>query len=136
MTYIELPENRGSGRPCKYPLGEMLPGEERFFAGVPVPLLSKRYSSHRPKQFRTKAVEINGVPGAMVTRVDNTDIPLRIGRAPIHPFREMSVGETVFIPNRTTKSLVGCVKHMKDRKYKFRQVVSGGVFGTRVWRLA
>lgn len=58
------------------------------------------------------------------------------GRPPKHPFSRMEVGESVFIPGRTTMSLKGCVNHLKpEKRFRFSARVSGGEPGVRVWRV-
>ena len=60
----------------------------------------------------------------------------RRGRPPKHPFSRMEVGETVFIPGRTTLSLKGCINHLKpEKRFRFCVRVSGGEPGVRVWRV-
>lgn len=61
----------------------------------------------------------------------------RKGRPPKHPFSRMEIGESVFIPGRTTMSLKGCVNHMKpEKRFRFCTGVMGGTAGVRVWRIS
>lgn len=59
------------------------------------------------------------------------------GRPPNSPFRQMAVGDSMFIPGRTTPSIKGRVHHLKPAmRFRFRQVMLRGERGTRVWRIA
>lgn len=62
--------------------------------------------------------------------------PRRAGRPAKYPLRTLDVGDTVFIPGVTQAKINKVRKVYKPMKFKCRQVVSGGIEGTRVWRIA
>lgn len=62
---------------------------------------------------------------------------MKPGRPPKYPWRTMEVGETFLVPRKKTQSLKGCIFHLKpERRFRFRQVMTGGVPCVRVWRIA
>ncbi len=58
------------------------------------------------------------------------------GRPPKYPLRQMRVGESVFLGGTTQLKINKVRKVYKPMKFKCRSVVSGGVQGVRVWRMA
>lgn len=58
------------------------------------------------------------------------------GRPAKWPLRKMSVGESLFIPGFTANRVCKDLYYFKPLKFKTRTVVSGGVIGARVWRIA
>lgn len=62
--------------------------------------------------------------------------PKRIGRPAKYPLREMALGETVFVPGATQSKINKVRSIYKPMKFRVRAVVSGGVEGVRIWRIA
>ena len=60
----------------------------------------------------------------------------RFGRPPKYPLRTLAIGDTVFLPNTTQRKINKVRSVYAPMKFKCRDVVSGGVRGTRVWRIA
>jgi hypothetical protein len=58
------------------------------------------------------------------------------GRPPKYPLRAMKVGETVFFPNTDADDVSKRTYQWKPMRWRARTVVSGGVKGARVWRIA
>lgn len=58
------------------------------------------------------------------------------GRPPKYPLRELAIGESVFFPGSETELVGKRARTYKPLKFKCRTVVSGGIKGTRVWRIA
>lgn len=58
------------------------------------------------------------------------------GRPPKYPFRKMAVGESVFLPGAVATRVEKARQRAKPLRFKRRNVVSGGVHGIRVWRIA
>lgn len=57
------------------------------------------------------------------------------GRPAKYPWREMAVGDTFFAPGRTTNSMHGCGGRYRPMRFRCKQRMINGVFGTRVWRV-
>lgn len=58
------------------------------------------------------------------------------GRPAKFAWRNLAVGETAFIPGRTSASLKGCVHHLKpEMRFRFATGVFNGAKGVRVWRV-
>ena len=71
----------------------------------------------------------------------DNDIPLPDTQHP--PFRQMSVGQSVFVPHEG--GIMKCKAYMlaatiqkRSRRYKFsgRSLIENGVRGVRIWRIA
>lgn len=58
------------------------------------------------------------------------------GRPPKYPLRQMRVGESVFLGGTTQLKINKVRKVYKPMKFRCRSVVSSGVVGVRVWRVA
>jgi hypothetical protein len=54
---------------------------------------------------------------------------------PPFPWRKIEIGESFFVPGRTSQTLKGCVAHMKDRKFSFKQISLRGQVGCKVTRV-
>jgi hypothetical protein len=54
---------------------------------------------------------------------------------PPFPWRKIGIGESFFVPNRNSQTLKGCVAHMKDRKFSFKQISLRGQVGCKVTRV-
>ena len=54
---------------------------------------------------------------------------------PPFPWRQIKIGESFFVPGRNSQTLKGCVAHMKDRKFSFRQISLRGRVGCKVTRV-
>jgi hypothetical protein len=62
--------------------------------------------------------------------------PRAPGRPPKYPLRSLAVGESVFIPGTTHRKINQVRPCYRPMKFKCRSVVSGGIPGVRVWRIA
>ncbi len=52
-----------------------------------------------------------------------------------YPFREMKVGDSVFVPNMTTRaSFNGALQSAAPFRFTSKTMVENGVIGCRVWR--
>lgn len=69
MTYQDFPDNRGRGRPAKYPLASLSVGETVFLPDTETRLVGKAAQTRRPMQFKCKAVVKGGVKGVRVRRI-------------------------------------------------------------------
>ena len=54
---------------------------------------------------------------------------------PPFPWRAIKIGESFFVPGRNSQTLQGCVRHMTDRKFSFRQISLRGQVGCKVTRV-
>lgn len=54
---------------------------------------------------------------------------------PPFPWRQIKIGESFFVPGRNSQTLKGCVAHMKDRKFSFKQISLRGQVGCKVTRV-
>jgi hypothetical protein len=54
---------------------------------------------------------------------------------PPFPWRKIGIGESFFVPNRNSQTLKGCVAHMKDLKFSFKQISLRGQVGCKVTRI-
>jgi hypothetical protein len=69
--------------------------------------------------------------------LETATIPPRRGGRPLkYPFRFMAVGESVFIPGATQRLLNKSRRTYFPMKFRMKDVVRGGITGTRVWRIA
>ena len=57
------------------------------------------------------------------------------GRPPKYPFREIGVGDSIFLPGTTSRRMHWVRAAYKPMRFRFKQVVRGGVQGVRVWRV-
>lgn len=58
------------------------------------------------------------------------------GRPPKYPWRTVQVGESFFVPNRTSQSLHRDISRLfKPRRFKCRKVMVKGVIGIKVERI-
>jgi len=62
-------DNRGPGRPPKYPFRKMNVGDTVIIPGVASRLVSRRAWEYRPLKFKCRAVMIGGVMGVRVERL-------------------------------------------------------------------
>ena len=69
MTWQHYADNRGPGRPAKWPLRRMDVGESIFIPGVNANRVCKRLSNFKPLRFKTRTVVSGGVMGARVWRI-------------------------------------------------------------------
>ena len=69
MSYQDYPDNRGPGRPAKYPLRKLAVGESFFVPGIDHNEICKRTYLFKPLRFKTKAVVSGGVKGIRVWRI-------------------------------------------------------------------
>jgi hypothetical protein len=58
------------------------------------------------------------------------------GRQPKYPLTRMAVGETAFFPGADANDISKRTYQWKPMRWRARTVVSGGVKGARVWRIA
>jgi len=58
------------------------------------------------------------------------------GRPPKYPLRKMAVGESVFLPDAVAIRVEKARQRVKPLRFKIRSVVSDGVRGVKVWRIA
>ena len=58
------------------------------------------------------------------------------GRAPKYPLRKLAVGESFFVPGIHIDEICKRTYHFKPLKFRSKTVVSRGVQGVRVWRIA
>lgn len=70
MTWQEFPDNRGRGRPPKYPLRKLRVGESFFVPGIDVNEICKRTYSFKPLRFKSRTVVNGGVKGVRVWRIE------------------------------------------------------------------
>jgi hypothetical protein len=63
-------EGRGRINAARFPLRFFRVGEEMFFAGATTNAVWKRASELKPMKFKVRQVQIRGVPGAFVWRVE------------------------------------------------------------------
>jgi len=56
------------------------------------------------------------------------------GRTSKYPFRQMEVGDSVFIP-RMASTISGLLSQAKPMKFTTRTATEDGIKGTRVWRV-
>lgn len=54
---------------------------------------------------------------------------------PPFPWRKINIGESFFVPGRNSQTLKGCVAHMTDLKFSFRQISIRGQVGCKVTRV-
>lgn len=54
---------------------------------------------------------------------------------PPFPWRQIKIGDSFFVPGRTTASLKGSVRHIKDRRFSFRQISLRNQVGCKVTRV-
>jgi hypothetical protein len=54
---------------------------------------------------------------------------------PPFPWRAIKIGESFFVPGRNSQTLKGCVRHMQDRKFSFKQISLRGQVGCKVTRV-
>lgn len=59
-----------------------------------------------------------------------------VGRPQKYPFRQMAVGESVFVPGRRRKRVRDAVYQVPDMKFTCRTIVIKGEIGVKVMRLA
>jgi hypothetical protein len=57
------------------------------------------------------------------------------GRPSKYPFRQMLVGQSCFIPDKTPKSLNSLFPKTDGIKFTMRTVTENGIKGVRVWRI-
>lgn len=57
------------------------------------------------------------------------------GRKTIYPWRQMEVGDSFFVPDRTIRSFSGSAAQHRPRRFSMRTVVENGVSGIRIWRV-
>ena len=69
MTYLNYADNRGPGRPLKYPLGKLAVGDAMFFPGATSDHIHSRAPDYRPMRFRARAMVVKGERGVKVWRV-------------------------------------------------------------------
>lgn len=69
MNYLDFVDNRGRGRPLKYPLGTFAVGDAMFFANATSDHIHSRAPDYRPKRFCARAMVVNGERGVMVWRL-------------------------------------------------------------------
>lgn len=124
------------GRPVRYPLGILGIWESMFIPGATTRHIRSVARIHQGKFFRLRATVENGVAGVHVTRTNGPEGPRRSGRLPKYPLRMMQVGDSMFIPGETPRSMQARWKWMKPKRFKSRTVVKSGVAGVRVWRIA
>ncbi len=75
------------------------------------------------------------------TKIDkNIPFPSRNSWHAKYPFPEMEVGDSFFVPNKTTRDLCGTVagwtKRHPGAKFTSRTVRENDIDGVRVWRVA
>ncbi len=62
------------------------------------------------------------------------------GRAPKWPVRDMQIGDSFFVPNKTAANMSGVVNYARSMnkgwKFGMRIMIENGVKGVRVWRTA
>jgi hypothetical protein len=59
-----------------------------------------------------------------------------MARPPKYPLRTIAVGESFFAPGVTPSHICWCAKNVRPRRFSCRTVVSKGVQGVRVRRIA
>lgn len=64
------------------------------------------------------------------------EIPERRGRSKLYPFSQMNIGDSFFIPGKTSQSISTNFGHHKPMKFSARTMEENGVKGVRVWRVA
>ena len=68
-----------------------------------------------------------------------TDRKLMVGRSPKYPFRDMAVGDSVFLAGKAGRVMSAASRTFayRNRDYDFtsRNVCEDGVDGVRVWRV-
>lgn len=69
MIYLDFPDNRGPGRPPKYPVKTLAVGETMFFAGVSSKKIGKCVRKHKPLRFKCRSVVKGGIQGVRVERI-------------------------------------------------------------------
>jgi hypothetical protein len=58
------------------------------------------------------------------------------GRPPKYPWRTVALGQTFFVPGRTSTSLQhDAARYHRPRRFKCRKVIKGGIEGIRVMRI-
>lgn len=50
-------------------------------------------------------------------------------------FREMDVGDSLFIGGKTSAEINNCYGHLKPRKFTSRRLEENGIKGVRIWRI-
>lgn len=58
------------------------------------------------------------------------------GQPPKYPVKLLTIGESMFFPEVDVTRIGNAVRHHKSMKFICRSVVSRGVVGVRVWRVA
>ena len=53
----------------------------------------------------------------------------------LYPFAQMEIGDSFFVPNKTTSSFSGTIANRRPKKFKSSAVMEKGVKGVRVWRI-
>lgn len=71
-----------------------------------------------------------------MTWTDYADNRSGPGRPPKYPLRSLEVGESMFIPGIDNNEICKRTHYFKPLRFRTRKVVSGGVEGIRVWRIA
>lgn len=67
-------------------------------------------------------------------------LPTRKGRGLSYPFDDLDIGDSFFVPNRSSSDIQACKALAKQRRpgtdYTTRTAVVDGTSGIRVWRTA
>lgn len=69
MTWQDYPDNRGVGRPPKYPVKALRVGESMFFPEAKTDLVGKAARNHKPLRFKCRTVVSGGIKGTRVWRI-------------------------------------------------------------------
>jgi hypothetical protein len=69
MSFEDFPDNRGPGRPPKYPFRTLAVGEAAFIAGTTTKNVHRHAYLFKPRRFKVRKVVKNGAAGVRVMRV-------------------------------------------------------------------